>query len=86
MPALTADDVATITEFLNYVDADKSGLITVQEIQDACQVDTNSDGVISQAEIIESARPWMEAFTAQDLNQDQQISLNELLSYNAAAQ
>ena len=37
------------------------------------------------AEIIESARPWVEAFSEQDIDLDQRISLSELLSYNASA-
>jgi len=82
---LSADDVACITEFFNFVDADGTGYITAEEIETACQVDTDGDGSITRSEVVESARPWIEAFTAQDLDQDQRISLAELLEYNASS-
>ena len=84
MPLLTADDIACITDFFNYVDTDHSGFITPAEIEAACEVDIDGNGTISDAEIVQAARPWIDAFAAQDLNNDYQISLPELLAYNAA--
>ncbi len=81
---LTADDIACLRTFFDHVDSDGSGKIAFQEIRDACAVDTDGDGTVEDSEIIESARPWLEAFASQDLDSDQLISFQELLAYNAA--
>lgn len=79
---LSSDDVACITAFFEYVDADHTGFITPLEIEAACAVDVNDDGVTDRAEIVASAKAWIDAFAAQDLDADQKITLHELLAYN----
>lgn len=48
-PALTVDDIETLTLFFDWVDQDKDGYITVSEIKSACEVDVDGDGIISEA-------------------------------------
>jgi Ca2+-binding EF-hand superfamily protein len=79
---LSADSIATITEFFHAVDKDSNGFVTITEVRDAMQVDTNSDGTISQAEIDASAKPWLDIKLDQDLDGNDMISLSELLTYN----
>lgn len=81
-----ADKQDTLTAFFRYVDRDNDGYITVAEIQEACAVDLNGDGQISEAEKITCAKPWLDEYLAQqDLNQDQKVSLQELLVFNGCA-
>lgn len=82
-PLLTSDDIETITLFFLFVDSDKDGFITVSEIREACAVDINNDGVISEEEKDAGADPWLTQYLSQqDLDADQKISLHELLLYN----
>ena len=74
------DDV--IIEFFNYVDIDKDGFITIEEIKTACQVDINQDGIITEDERLQCARIWIEKLPLQDKNNDNKLSLEELLNYN----
>jgi Ca2+-binding EF-hand superfamily protein len=79
----SADKIETLTAFFNWVDANNDGLISVEEIKEACAVDLDGDGVITEAEKIQSARQWIETnFPLQDANGDQLISLQELLEFN----
>lgn len=76
-------DYTAITEFFNYVDADKDGFITIDEIKDACKVDINGDGTITDDEKLQTARVWIvEKLPIQDLNGDQKLTLDELVAYN----
>jgi Ca2+-binding EF-hand superfamily protein len=80
---LTQDDIDTITLFFNFVDLDKDGYITPNEINEAMKEDFNGDGIIIDDEKIAGGRQWMESnFNAQDFNADDKISLAELLEYN----
>ncbi len=82
-PNLSQDDVCTITAFFNYVDTDRDGYVTPDEISAAMAVDLNGDGVISPDELVVAGQEWMTSnFQAQDLNGDQKLSLSELLQYN----
>ena len=82
-PNLTIEDIQVMTEFFNFVDQDHDGLLTIEEIKTACQVDINMDGVISEEERAQCARVWTDfVFANQDMNGDNKISLEELLKYN----
>ncbi len=75
-------DTSAIVEFFNFVDTDHDGFITIEEIKNACAVDINQDGTISEDEKLQCARIWIqEKFPLQDLNNDQKVSLNEMLQY-----
>lgn len=77
-------DTSVIIEFFNFVDTDRDGFITVNEIKEACAVDINQDGIVSEDEKIQCARVWLQdRFPLQDLDGDQKISLAELLAYAA---
>jgi len=75
-------DAQALTDFFNFVDTDFDGFITVNEIRNACAVDVNADGTIDVAEIDACSAPWTAKLSTQDLNGDQKLSLQELLSYN----
>lgn len=78
-------DPSIISEFFAYIDTDRDGLISVDEILEACKVDINGDGVISQEEKFQCARVWInDIFPLQDMNGDIKISLDELMSFNAS--
>lgn len=80
---LTNDDIQTLTEFFNFVDSDKDGLVTINEIKEACAVDINNDGIVSDEEKNTSASYWINnILTIQDLNHDSKLSLDELLKFN----
>ena len=79
---MNAEDIECLTAFFEYVDVDKSGYLTMEEIRAACRVDRNSDGVIDNVEEEASARPWLEAFAQQDKDDDERVSLQELIEYN----
>lgn len=80
---LTSDDIAVLTDFFQFVDTDKDGYVSVEEIKDACAVDINGDGVTSEEERITCAKPWLDRFLAQqDTNTDGKISLQELIAFN----
>ena len=81
---LTADDIDVLTRFFNYIDANNDGLITEQEIIDACAVDVNNDGNLSQEEIDSTAGGWLAALKVKQdtITVDCQLSLAELLKYN----
>ena len=82
-PRLTQDDINTITLFFTYLDSDKDGFVTVTEIQEACGVDYNNDGVIDESEKLKAALPWMtDFFNQQDLDGDMRLTLEELLTFN----
>ena len=76
-------DTSVLTEFFTFVDADHDGFITIEEIKEACKVDINKDGSITEDERIQCARVWItEKLPLQDTNNDQKLSLAELLAYN----
>lgn len=82
-PQLTADDIDTITRFFQFVDTDSDGFITIAEIREACAVDLDGDGTISDSEKDACAAPWIQGYlTSEDANGDQRITLPELLQYN----
>lgn len=83
MTTLNPDIAVTLQLFFDYVDTNKDGFITVDEIRAACAVDVNADGTITESEIVTGAAPWLEKFASQDYNGDQKISLQELLQYNS---
>jgi hypothetical protein len=75
-------DPSVIVEFFNFIDTDHDGFITVDEIKEACAVDIDQNGVITEAEKLQCARVWLQdKLPLQDLNGDQKISLDELLAY-----
>lgn len=81
---MTSDTIDTLTAFFNFVDTDHDGFITVKEIKAACAVDTDGDGIITEAEMIASAAPWINTYLAQqDLDQDEKITLAELIAFNS---
>jgi hypothetical protein len=82
-PKLSQETINNLTQFFQYVDKDNDGYITVAEIREACGVDINNDGVISEDEKDRTSRVWIQTyFGSQDLNTDMKVSLNELLTYN----
>ena len=52
-------EVSVISEFFAFVDTDRDGFITVDEIREACKVDLNNDGVITDDEKMQCARVWI---------------------------
>lgn len=80
---LTQDEIETMTLFFEYIDSDHDGFVTANEIKEACSVDINADGVISEEEKNASAAPWIGALASQDQDGDQRLSLHELLMYNS---
>lgn len=82
-PNLTQDDIETITAFFQYLDQDHDGFVTVNEIKEACAVDIDGDGVITEEEKMQCARVWLsEYLSLSDVNGDQKISLAEMLAMN----
>ena len=82
-PRLTQDEIETLTIFFQWVDTDHDGYVTVDEIKEACKVDIDGDGVITEAEKTACAQAWLGTYlTQQDLDSDAKISLHELLKYN----
>jgi Ca2+-binding EF-hand superfamily protein len=82
-PNLSQETINNLTEFFQFVDKDNDGYITVAEIREACAVDINNDGVISEDEKDRTSRVWIQTyFGSQDLNSDMKVSLHELLTYN----
>ena len=82
-PNLSQETINNLTQFFQYVDKDNNGYITVAEIREACAVDINNDGVISEDEKDRTSRVWIQTyFGSQDLNSDMKVSLDELLAYN----
>ena len=81
-PNLTADDVDTLSLFFDWVDADRDGLITLAEIKEACAVDLDGDGFITEEEKTACAQAWIAALAQQDVDGDQKLTLDELLTYN----
>jgi hypothetical protein len=75
-------DTQVLREFFEWVDTDRDGLITVDEIKDACAVDINGDGTYSDQEKVQCARGWLQQFAQQDIDSNQTISFRELLAYN----
>ena len=85
-PNLTQDDIETMTLFFDFVDSDNDGYVTVDEIREACSVDIDGDGEITDAEKNASAAPWLGALaTSQDTDGDQKLTLAELLQFNNSA-
>lgn len=83
----TADDVLTLTAFFNYVDKNKDGYISPDEINEAMAVDYDNSGTIDEWEKVKAGRQWMDTFFAgQNANYDRRISLDELLKWNAQHQ
>ena len=82
-PNLTKDDIETLTLFFEFVDSDHDGYVTMDEIKEACAVDIDGDGEITDSEKNASAAPWLGALAAsQDTDGDQKLSLAELLQFN----
>ena len=81
-PKLTADEIETLSLFFDWVDADKDGYISITEIKEACAVDLDQDGFITEAEKEACARAWIAALADQDVDDDQKLTLEELLKYN----
>ena len=82
---LTQDEIETMTLFFEYIDSDHDGFVTVNEIKEACSVDIDADGTISEQEKNASAAPWIGALASQDQDGDQRLSLHELLMYNSSS-
>ena len=75
-------DISVLTEFFQFVDANKDGFISVDEIKEACKVDIDGDSVITEDEMYRCAKDWIEnVFPLQDLDGDKLVSLEELLAY-----
>ena len=84
---MTTVDPEVIAEFFRYVDRDGDGIISVEEIKDACAVDIDGDGVVSEDERLQCARVWLnDKLPQQDADGDRRISLQELMAYAPAAQ
>ena len=81
-PNLTQDAIETLTIFFQWVDTDHDGYISIEEIKNACVVDRDGNGTITQEEIDACAAPWIAALPDEDMNNDQKLTLEELLSYN----
>lgn len=82
-PKLTQDEIDTITQFFQYLDVDGDGFVTIAEIREACAVDLNGDGVVTEEEKDMCAQAWLGMYLPkQDINKDQRISLHELLQFN----
>lgn len=82
-PTLNIDDITTIDDFFSFVDTNSDQFITKEEIKEACAVDINNDGIITENEKNISSNPWLNSyFVYQDTNKDNKISLTELLQYN----
>lgn len=80
---LSQDDIDTITDFFNFADKDKDGSISKSEIEEAMAVDVNKDGIVSNDERISGGIQWFQSnFSLQDINNDQVLTLAELLQYN----
>jgi len=79
---LSADTISSLQAFFNSVDADGDGFVTIAEIREACAVDINNDGVITDAEKDCTARQWLYDFPLQDTDGDARLSFAELLDYN----
>lgn len=72
-----------MTMFFQWMDTDDDGLVSVHEIKEACAVDLDGDGVISEQEKTQCAQTWLGTYLAeQDVDGDAKISLPELLKYN----
>lgn len=82
-PNLTNEELFNLTEFFNFVDADHNGYITVEEMKVACGVDIDGDGTITDAEMLQCARVWLDTYLSlQDVDKDTKITLHELLKFN----
>lgn len=57
-PNLSQDEMETMTLFFQYLDTDHDGLVSIDEIREACGVDIDGDGVITEVEKTASAAPW----------------------------
>lgn len=80
---MSADIVETLTVFFGWVDTNHDGFISIDEIKEACAVDIDGDGTISDDEKIQSAQQWIHVnLPLQDRSGDSLISLQELLSFN----
>jgi len=76
-------DASVIADFFGFVDTDHDGFITIDELKNACAIDIDGDGVITEYEKYQCARVWItEKLPLQDLNGDQKLTLEELLAYN----
>lgn len=84
-PNLSQDTVDALTAFFHYVDTDHDGYISILEIQAACVVDYDGNGVITQDELVKAGQQWLQYyFTAEDMDADGRITLDDLLAFNDA--
>lgn len=82
-PHLSDEDISVLTEFFQYVDTNQDGFITVDEIRNACAMDINHDGVISEMERDQTARVWLRLYLdREDVEHTHTISLGQLLQFN----
>lgn len=80
---LTSDQIEILTIFFDWVDTDKDGFISKDEIIAACAVDLNADGVIDEIEKLQSAKDWLTTYLPlQDGNLDDKLTIEELLAFN----
>ena len=82
--SLSRSEIDSLTSYFTYVDADRDGYITADEIQDAAGVDLNGDGVITDDEVLISGQKHFSDLFQYDVNKDQRISLTELIEFYKA--
>ena len=81
-------DIGVLTEFFAFVDADHDGFITIEQIKEVCNVDTTTDGNITEDErmLYAMAAKWLvwvnEQAPLQNDNNDPKLSLARLVAYN----
>jgi len=82
-PRLSEEDISVLTEFFEFIDANGDGLVDIDEIRSACQIDINSDGIISESEKDQAARVWIRLYLdREDISHSHLITLADLLSFN----
>ena len=81
MKELSQKEKDSLTAYFTYVDADRDGFISAEEIQDAGNVDLNGDGVITEDEDLMMGQKFFADIFEYDINRDKLISLEELYLY-----
>lgn len=74
-PNLTKAEIQMVTDFFNFVDLNKDGYVTYEELVRACSVDVNGDGVISESEKSFCIAPFVHEY-----GKFEKIDLKTLLS------